>query len=321
MPSASAPHTTAFQRVRLVVVMSTATNTRTLAATRRADRDFHTALTPVRSVHAVVVHHRTPALLRECLNSLAEQVPAPMRVVVVDTGVERGQTKPPGLAGAEWIPTMTNIGYGAAANLGASGATADAILILNADAKPAPGAVAALLARLNSTPACAIVAPRMTGADGALQHNARSFPTLSTGLLGRTSPLTTGLLAVGRTPRQLAPARNGAAGPVDWVSGACLMVRRSDWLVLGGFDLDYWMYWEDADLCKRARRLGRETWFEPAATCMHHAGASGRSRRTIESFHQSAALYYERHLARSAPERHLARAALSARARLLSRRM
>ncbi len=274
-------------------------------------------------IHAVVVHYRTPGLLRECLASLRAQDPQPTEIVVVDTSAySNGAMAWVGEIGAvRWVPTTSNIGFAAAANLGAAGAHGDAILVMNGDASLEPGALAAMASRLSHEPRCAIVAPRMLDADGELVHNARGFPSLATGLMGRTSPLTAALLRVGRVPRQLSWSGSSEARPVDWAAGACLLVRRSDWLALGGFDRGYWMYWEDADLCRRARDLGRATWFEPQAVCMHVTGASGRTPRTVQSFHESAALYYERHLARSAVERLLARGALGLRARLISRRL
>ncbi len=276
---------------------------------------------PELAVGAVIVHYRTPAALRDCVDALVRQEPAPARILVVDTSAaEDGLTDAP-VTDCEWLAAPGNVGFGAAANLGAASLREAAILVLNADLVLRPGALRALTSRLSGQPDAAIVAPRIYMADGELEHNARRFPGVSTGVLGRSSGLTALLRRLGRTPRQLADSTARQAASVDWVSGACMLVRHSDWEALCGFDEGYWMYWEDADLCRRALQLGRRTWIEPAAVADHATGSSGRSRRTVAAFHASAARYYERHLGRTHLDRVLVRAVLRVRGRVLSHRI
>jgi N-acetylglucosaminyl-diphospho-decaprenol L-rhamnosyltransferase len=276
------------------------------------------------TVGAVVVHYRTPDALAHCLDGLRRQGPRLHGVVVVDTGAaEAGDLAPPAVVGSreQWLPAPGNIGFGAAANLGAAALSTDAVLVLNADVVLDAGAIDRLAATLDERPAAAIAAPRIIDAAGEVELNARAFPTPLTGVLGRASRLTAILRRLGSLPTTLAGAESGDPRRVDWVSGACAMVRSEDWAALGGFEEVFWMYWEDADLCRRAWEAGRETWFEPRAGCRHATGSSGRSARTVRAFHRSAALYYERHLARTAVDRMLARALLEARCRLVLRRV
>jgi GT2 family glycosyltransferase len=276
------------------------------------------------TVGAVVVHYRTPEALAVCLDGLRRQGPRLRRVVVVDTGAaEAGVFAPPTPVGSreQWLPAPRNVGFGAAANLGAAALSTDAVLVLNADVVLDPGAIDRLAATLDERPAAAIAAPRIIDAAGEVELNARAFPTPMTGILGRASPLTAILRRLGTLPPALAGAESEDPRRVDWVSGACAMVRSEDWVALGGFDEGFWMYWEDADLCRRAWAAGRETWFEPHASCRHATGSSGRSALTVRAFHRSAARYYERHLARTAVDRRLAHALLETRCRLLLRRV
>jgi glycosyltransferase involved in cell wall biosynthesis len=105
----------------------------------------------------------------------------------------------------------------------------------------------------------------------------------------------------------------GSGGTVDWVSGACMLVRRTAFDEVGGFNEDYWMYWEDADLCRRLVNKGWEVHFEPTAVVQHATGASGVSPRTIRAFHESAARFAARHIAKTTIERRLIEAVLEAR--------
>jgi N-acetylglucosaminyl-diphospho-decaprenol L-rhamnosyltransferase len=69
-------------------------------------------------------------------------------------------------------------------------------------------------------------------------------------------------------------ATEGVAGAVDWLSGACLLVRREAFDAVGGFSPRFFMYFEEVDLARRLAALGWETWYEPAATVVHHHGRS-----------------------------------------------
>jgi GT2 family glycosyltransferase len=106
---------------------------------------------------------------------------------------------------------------------------------------------------------------------------------------------------------------------VEWVSGACMLVRRNAFDAVNGFDARYFMYWEDADLCRRLRARGHEVRYAPAASAVHQVGHSSRTARaaSIRAFHDSAYLYYRTHVAPGAlnPKRLLARMLLSARCR------
>jgi len=92
-----------------------------------------------------------------------------------------------------------------------------------------------------------------------------------------------------------------------------MLIRRAAFDSVGGFDAGYWMYWEDADLCRRLVDGGWEVQFEPAAIVDHATGASGTSARTIRAFHESAARFAGRHIARTALERGLIQALLETR--------
>jgi N-acetylglucosaminyl-diphospho-decaprenol L-rhamnosyltransferase len=263
---------------------------------------------------AIIVAYRTPAELAAAVASLHAQTRPPDEIVVVDNGAADGDPLPE-LAELEGIAIErphANLGYGAGCNLGARTVSGDDLLMLNADVVLTAGATAALTERLHSNERAAVVGPRIFS-HGEVQLSARSFPSLRTGLFGRRSLLTRVLVRTQRYPSELRHARRGR-GRVDWVSGACILVRRSAFEAVNGFDEGYWMYWEDADLCRRLDDAGWEVQFEPAAVVHHATGASGVSARTIQAFHESAARFAKRHIARTKTEQRLIEALLQARA-------
>jgi GT2 family glycosyltransferase len=116
-----------------------------------------------------------------------------------------------------------------------------------------------------------------------------------------------------------AATNTGEAGEdVDWVSGACMMVRRDMLNVVGGFDERYFLYWEDADLCRRLRGRGWSVRYVTNAEVVHQVGQSSRTAHGLatRAFHDSAYLYYATHVAQSPFMRGLARVVLGARCRL-----
>ena len=116
------------------------------------------------------------------------------------------------------------------------------------------------------------------------------------------------------------PATDGQVGTsavVDWVSGACFMVRREAFASVGGFDERYFLYWEDADLCRRLRTAGYEIRHAPGAVAVHQVGQSSRRAKgaSVRAFHASAYRYYCTHVAPHPldPRRVVARVLLAAR--------
>ena len=228
----------------------------------------------------VLVTHET---CDEVLGALASLVGHPGPVVVVDTGSQDGtaevvRTHHPDVRVLE----LANVGYGRGVNAGAAvlGGTVDVVVAANADVRFAVGAIALLVAELDTDPALAVAAPRVRYPDGGHQASARRSPSVATALAHG---------AVGwLTPRNPATRRYHAldlTGPhttepcdVDWVSGCAFAIRRSDLDAVGGFDPGYRLFVEDVDLCDRLRRAGRRIRFVPAAVVEHRVGASTRYR-------------------------------------------
>jgi hypothetical protein len=250
---------------------------------------------------ALIVNFHTYGEIAACLGSLAAALdPARDEILVVDHGSD------PAALGAlaarfpavRWLPTAQNPGFGAGINRAARAASGQRLLVLNPDATISSNLPAQLAATLDSAPDIAIVGPLVRTGDGRLEASARRFPGWSTVFGGRSTWLTR------VWPGNPFSRRNLLTGPevtapvdVDWVSGACLLVRRDVFEALGGFDEQFFMYWEDADLCRRARAAGRRVVYEPRATVTHLGGRASRqrSRASAAAFHQSVFRYYMKH--------------------------
>jgi hypothetical protein len=285
--------------------------------------------TPV--VSAIVVNYNAGQELRRALQSIADEMAdQPWEAVVVDNASSDGSAD----IALEFEPRVqiirneVNKGFASGVNQGFAATSAQHVLIMNPDCRLIAGAIAALCADLEEHPRCAIAGPKILNPDGSVQGSARGDPDMLTGLFGRTPVLGRVLRRMPLARRNVVSdhvVRSGDAGAdVDWVSGACLLARRDPLIEVGGFDERYFLYWEDADLCRRLRHAGYSVRYVTGAGAIHRVGQSSRTARAsaIRAFHESAYLYYATHVAhgRFHPKRVLAWVLLAARRRWLLRK-
>jgi GT2 family glycosyltransferase len=281
-------------------------------------------------VAAVLVNYNAGAELRAALQSVADELRGhSWQGVVVDNASSDGS----GSIATEFAPHVRllrkdeNVGFARGVNAGLEATSAPLVLIMNPDCRLLSGALATLRRELEAIPACAIVGPRILDPDGSVQGSARGDPDMLTGLFGRNTLLRRlfpGLLVARRNVvSEDAIASGKASVEVDWLSGACMLARRERLEDVGGFDERYFLYWEDADLCRRIRARGGHVRYVPGARAVHRVGHSSRSAQAAatRAFHASAYLYYATHVspARLSVRRHIARALLAARCRLMLR--
>jgi GT2 family glycosyltransferase len=268
---------------------------------------------------AVIVNYNAGQELRAALRSIAQEMAGrPWEAVVVDNVSTDGSSD----YAWEFAPqarvlrNTVNVGFGRGINQGVAATSAPLILIMNPDCRLESGAIESMRAELEARQQFAIAGPRVLDPDGSEQGSARGDPDMLTGLFGRTGPLRL-LLPSAAASRRNVVGRGHESATVDWVSGACMLVRRTAFDEVGGFDARYFLYWEDADLCRRLRARGYEIRYVPAATAVHQVGQSSRTARasSIKAFHESAYLYYTTHVAPGAwnPKRAIARVLLAAR--------
>lgn len=236
-------------------------------------------------VAVVIVNYRSAQLTFDCLCSLAVERaagrPADLKVVVVDN--DSGDAEPIEAAVAEqgwsdWVKVVRapyNGGFGYGNNLGVAVARqawgARWVHFLNPDTLVRSGAIISLRDFLATHPRAAMAGGRFLNGDGSAWSYAFHFPGLISEVehgvaLGLFSRL---------FRRQAVPQVMGDQPEhIDWVSGASVMVRASVFEELRGFDEGFFLYFEETDLCLRARQAGWETWYVPGSLVMHIAGQS-----------------------------------------------
>lgn len=239
---------------------------------------------PVRQpeLTVIVVSYNTRELTLKCLETLyANTHEARFRCVLLDNDSHDGSAD--AVAGAfpqvELIRSAENLGFARANNVVAEAAETEWLLLLNPDTEVYNGAVDKLLAFAKAHPQAGITGGRTVFPDGSL--NIASC-------WNRITPWSAFCMATGLTamfkgseffnPEGMGGWKRDSVREVDIVVGCFLMIRRELWNTLGGFNLKYFMYGEEADLCLRARAMGYRPMITPDAEIMHLVGASASTR-------------------------------------------
>jgi N-acetylglucosaminyl-diphospho-decaprenol L-rhamnosyltransferase len=263
----------------------------------------------VTRIGVVMVTFRGGDAVTRALDALAragDQLDAEteLDVVVVDNAsgdgtVERVRRHAPW---ARLLESPRNLGFAAGCNLGVGRLRgSDLIVLLNPDVEVRADFLARLAA-LDWPSYVAARGPAVLDDDGRLEQSARGFPRARTGVLGRSSWLARAHPDSRLLRADLVADRSAGARTVDWVSGACMIAPAKMFATVGPLDDGYFMYWEDADWCLRASRLGYRVLYEPALVVVHHQGSSSAERwvTTTIAFHRSAFRYWRVNVSRSA---------------------
>jgi N-acetylglucosaminyl-diphospho-decaprenol L-rhamnosyltransferase len=251
----------------------------------------------------IIVSFNTRSDLEQCLASLHQPSPSVSHEIIV---VDNGSTDGSGDAARRWpdvrlIETGANLGFARANNMGIRASKGEYLLLLNSDTIVPPHAVDLLLDELRRDRTAVVIGPRLVGPDGRAELSFGSmigpFNELRQKVLVRghekgVAPISASVERMTRRP-----------GFPDWVSGACLMVRRQEAEAVGLLDERYFMYAEDVDFCAAIRARGGQVKFVPNVTVVHHRGRSGVSarRQTDAAYRRSQIAFYDKHHPRWAP--------------------
>jgi GT2 family glycosyltransferase len=245
----------------------------------------------------IIVSYNARADLERCLESLHAPAPqVPHEIVVVDNQSTDGSAD----AARRWpdiavLDAGANLGFARANNLGIRATTGTFVLLLNSDTIVPPGAIDRLVAELERRPDTAVLGPRLVDGNGRAE--------LSFGpMIGPLNELRQKILFRGQTRglpiiSPLVERSTRRPQTPDWVTGACLLVRRRDADAVGLLDERYFMYTEDVDFCAAIRARGRRIRFTPDVEVVHLRGRSAVSAATAtnQAYRRSRIAFYEKH--------------------------
>ena len=248
-------------------------------------------------VSAIVVSYNTRADLLRCLEALRAQAGVPLETIVVDNASTDGTVDAvrAGSPEVQVLANAENLGFARANNLGLRAARGELVLVVNSDCELRPGALAGLVAILDTRPDVAIVGPRTVGTDGAPQV---SFgPSLTPLAEWRQGRLVRGVKAGEVAALRRADALAAQEREPDWVSASCFLARKAALEAVGGFDESFFLYEEDVDLCVRVRAAGGRILYTPGAEVVHHLGRSMDRAPALArlEYHRSHLRFYAKH--------------------------
>ena len=249
-------------------------------------------------VDVVVVSYNSRANLRACVEALTA-------LEWVDVTVVDNASPDRSLDAVSDLPLRTialtrNAGFAYGCNVGAQVGAAPYVLLLNPDTEIEANSLRRLVDVLEKNAGAGAVAPRIVSPSGELHHSLRRFPRLR-------STYSQALFLHRLVPRALWADETirreedyAQAGVHEWVSGACILVRRELFQRLNGLDEGFFLYCEDTDLCLRIRQAGYDVRFEPSAVVVHEGGASAPRASLLRVAAASRIRYARKHRSRAA---------------------
>jgi len=255
-------------------------------------------------ISVCIVSWNVAADLRACLQALENQRgEVGFEIIVVDNASTDGS---PDLVarefpGAHLIRSQRNLGFARACNVAVHSAHGRYLLLLNPDCLLPPDALVKLMQFADEHPDAGLVGPKLVNADGSVQHSARRLPNIKAAILRNTF---LGRLFPGSTAVDDYLMRQWdreSVREVDWLSGACLVVRRGALDEVGLLDERFFWGSEDVDLAIRMKNADWRVLYTPEPQVMHAVGRSTDRVpwRTIFRTHRSMFRLYRKHLTRS----------------------
>ena len=229
----------------------------------------------------IVVNYRSWGHLQNALDALQSDFPDDWEIIVVDNESEAEKFQQFSVANG-WVRLIANprnSGFGLGCMMGVAESTGRQLLFMNPDVVASVSQIQQLIDIKNRQPEIGILAPRQVGKDGKPQKVFDEFPDLI-----NQSKILKALRRVILPARHPDPrAQHNSLTWCDWVTGSVLLIDRQDFDRIGGWSPDYWMYVEDADLCRRARNAGLKIAYTPQVEVVHAHGGSSRINVAVKS--------------------------------------
>lgn len=255
----------------------------------------------IKDISIVMVNYNSGGLLSKSLQSIFNSgCDSNTEVIVVDNNSDdnSAQNARAIFPQVNFIQNDRNLGFAKANNLGIKKSQGRSVLLLNPDTVIVHGALQKMVEFMNTSPKIGIIGAKLLNPDGNVQLSCRSFPSWINAIYNRYSPIT-----------RMFPKNKHAAGylltdwahdeprQVDWLSGACLMIKREVLEQIGLFDEDFFMYCEDIDICYRSKQAGWKNFYYPDAQVMHYIGCGKKkvSFKSIIFHHISMYKFFRKH--------------------------
>lgn len=255
----------------------------------------------------IIVNWNVKDLLRNCLKSLLDACRwspgLASEIIVVDCASDDGS---PQMVRDEFpqvrlIASGENLGYARGNNTGVAAAKGRYFFLLNPDTVVRPEALVHLVEYMDVHPEVGALGPQLLWPNGRVQSSRRRFPTpgslfWESTLLGQWYPNHRAIRSYHITDRP-----PGRPQKVDWVVGAAILIRREAWRQVGPIEESFFMYFEEADWCRRSAEAGWETHYLPTAQIIHYEGQSSEQDMAARAlrFQRSKIRYTRKYFGRS----------------------
>ena len=248
----------------------------------------------MKKIDILIVSHNNGQFLGDCLSSIFSSTKLPFEVLLIVNDYKDKESQK--IAEKYSINILINKhkkGLAANLNQGIKMTKGEYILVLNPDTKLTKGALENLVFFMKKHPKVAICGPKLVYPDGSLQLSARRFPNFKTFLIRRL-PIRRFLLNSKINLYHLGvDLNNNKTHPVDWILGACMLIRRKATEEIGFFDESYYLYVEDIDLCFRAWKKGWQVWYVPKAKVIHyHQAKSDKNFLSIYNWYHIKSMWW-----------------------------
>jgi len=245
---------------------------------------------PKNSLSIVIVNYKSEKYLHDCIDSIRKKINNDILsdIVIVDNDGEADLRALEEIPSVRIIRSSKNKGFGSASNLGARSSEGDFLFFLNPDTRMISGGIEDILNDLQCDQSIGIVGGKLFDRNGMIQDwsagNEISFASIISNNLGFIKD------------RDIWESKDRI--PVGWVSGTAFMIKKELFETIGGFDENFFMYFEDADLCKRVRDFGKTICFNPGLEIFHHGGASYEKEAGAAQkahYYESQDRYFKKH--------------------------
>ena len=249
-------------------------------------------------ISIIIVQYNNPELTRHAISSLQEQVHGDYEIVLVDNASSDAGSAElvHQLKNVIYIRNEVNFGFGKANNIGVQRASGDLLLFLNNDTVTQHDFISPVVTLFHEDPLIGIAGPRLLNSDMSFQLSAGKLPSISREIYDKCIYYLVdtkyGYFRA-RMMKKFSTRMN-----VGWVTGAALFIRKKIFESCAGFDENYFMYFEDKDLCARCTELGFKIAYVPDVSLIHLRGASSgerSDRKPRQAYRQSQIYYYRKH--------------------------